>query len=354
MNLLSMFDIPENISTKYYDSIDLFSRESIWQLCYRDLRNSKVQIADPSELSELCYNTATVFPDNLQEMATQVLNNGKSNLLNAKTLFGKGIKVAVIDRPINQNHIEFKNRLEYIEVLPEHEASSIFDFHGMVCASFLCGSTCGVASEAELVYFAIPNKMDPIEEYYGYQLTALQKVLEYNKSNKNPIRIVSLSAPFAKEQLPQREELVCELAKTNCTVIDATMHGKYFQGIDFERYQEKPRCILNRWQYENFERNKERRGFVDYFNDLCFVPSSRRTSAGNESDTEYIHWSKAASESWTIPHVAGAYALCLQVQPNLSFLEFLKYSKLCARQNEHIILDVDSIVNNMCKDRESS
>lgn len=128
-------------------------------------------------------------------------------------------------------------------------------------------------------------------------------------------------------------------------MIDATMFGRNFQGIDYEMYSEKPQYILNRWQTENYEKNKNREGFADYYSNLCFVPSSRRTSASNDSDNSYIHWSKAVSESWTIPHVAGVYALCLQVDPTLSFDRFISYAKQCPRHNNHTILNVESIIS---------
>ena len=132
-------------------------------------------------------------------------------------------------------------------------------------------------------------------------------IINYNKYSDNPIKIVSLSAPFLKEQIPLRDALAQELKETGCVLIDAIMFGRNFQGIDYEMYSEKPQYILNRWQTENYERNKNKEGFADYFSNLCFVPSSRRTSASNDSDNAYIHWSKAVSESWTVPHVAGAY-----------------------------------------------
>lgn len=342
--IVSMFTLPETISAEYYDSVEYFSRGGIWQLCYRNISDKNVSIKTLSELSELCFNTETIFPPHLQEQAAKVSEDGKHSILKSGTQTGKGVKVAVIDRPINKNHIEFKGRIEYIEVLPDDEKSQTFDFHGMTCASLLCGATCGVAPEAELVYFAVPNRMNPIGNYYGYQLTALQRIIDYNKSGNAPIKIVSLSAPFTKEQIPLRAALVEELNSTGCHLIDVTMFGKNFKGIDFTLYTDNPQYILNRWQIDNYELNKGREGFRDYFANLCFVPSSRRTSASNDSDNSYIHWSKAVSESWTIPHAAGVYALCLQVNPALSYDEFVFYAKQCPRKDGKIILDTEFIL----------
>lgn len=343
--VLSMFDVPKCITTKYYDNIDPFSREGIWQLCYRDLTNSLIELKGLSELSELCFCSETIFPSEWQIKAETVLQCGRNSLLNTGMLTGKGIKVAIIDRPINKQHIEFENRIEYIEVFPNITEDRT-DFHGMVCASFLTGKTCGIAPEAQLVYFAIPNKTSPIEDYYNYQLEALQKVVDYNKTNAEPIRIVSLSAPFTKNQIIKRDALEYELKQNGCTLIDATNCGYNFYGIDCIRHQEKRRFLLNQWQIDNYEANKDKKGFEDYFKSLCFVPSSRRTSASNDTNCDYIHWSKSASESWTIPHVAGAYALCLQIYPDMTFDDFIQCSKKCEKHDGFTILDVQSIIRN--------
>ncbi|MBQ3598007.1 MAG: hypothetical protein II987_01945 [Clostridia bacterium] len=345
-SVITMFDVPDIITANYYNCIDPFSREGIWQLCYRNLTNNKIALNSLSELSELCFNTETTFPSEWGAQASAVLEDGKSNLINSGKLTGKGVKVAVIDRPINKNHIEFQNRIEYIEVLPDISETLRTDFHGIACASFLSGANCGVAPESKLVYFAIPNKTSPIYDYYNYQLIALQKVIDYNKTNQEPIRIVSLSAPFTNEQKLTRDFLECELKKTGCTLIDATSFGHNFYGVDYIRYQEKGEFLLNQWQIDNYESNKNRKGFTDYFNSLCCVPSSRRTSADNNTNNGYIHWSKYVSESWTIPHVAGAYALCLEAYPHMQFEDFVKLSKLCTKHNNLTILDVNEIIYN--------
>ncbi len=340
-NIISFFELPSCVSTDYYDSITPFTREAIWQLCYRDLTDRKVNIKSEAELSELCFNSQTVF---LQEVANRVMQEGKENLIHSIGLTGKGVKVAVIDRPINKNHIEFIDRIEYIEVVHDHPNNNYQDFHGMTCAGFLCGSTCGVTPESELVYFAIPNKTDDREVYYGFQLEALKKVYEYNRGSNSPIRVVSLSAPFSKSQLEQRNKLASELLSTGCVLIDATSFGRDFQGIDGFKRGNQIVYELNKWQIKNYTMNKNREGFAEYFKSLCFVPSSRRTSPGNDTDSEYIHWSKAVSESWTIPHIAGAYACCLQAEPNLQYDCFVQRCKLCPKQEGFTILDLGTIL----------
>lgn len=347
MSITDMYELPEIITADYYDNLPNFAREAIWQLCSRDLNENDCRINSMEELSRLCFNTKTRFPDKLQDMADKVLEDGKKHALGDVSLTGKGVKVAVIDRAINKNHTEFKDRIEYINVMPDDPLSEEIDFHGMTCASFLSGSTCGVATESELVYFAIPNRMDDIKRYYGYQLRALEKILEYNKTSSSPIRVVSLSARFSPEQTEERDKLAAELEKTGCTLFDIALFGRYFQGIDFVRYGQKPEYQFDKWQIENYENNKDRPGIADFYSSLCYIPATRRTSASNDSDDAYIHWSKAVSWSWTVPHAAGAYALCLQSDPNMSTADFIEKCKSCPRINGHIVLDIKRLIQNV-------
>lgn len=343
-SVVTLFDLPDCITAEYYDSVDMYTAESIWQLAYRDLSDHKIEISSEDELSELCFNTETVFPKNLQGLADKILEEGKRNRLNTCGLTGKGIKVAVIDRAIRQDHVEFDGRLNYIEVHPDHPESNHTDFHGLVCSGFLSGATCGVAPESELFFYAIPNTTNVIETYYGFQLDALKKILEYNQTHDSRIRVVSLSAGFAKSQLEQRSELEKQLAETGCTLIDAVNLQRNFKGIDWFTKDGKTSYQLNKFQIDNYEMHKDKPGFKEYFNSLCFVPSARRTSPGTDSKTEYIHWSKAASESWTIPQVAGAYACCLQVSPDLRYDDFISKCKQCQRKDGFIILDLKTVL----------
>ena len=80
-------------------------------------------------------------------------------------------------------------------------------------------------------------------------------------------------------------------------------------------------------------------------------PESKHTDfhgmvcAGFDSVTEYVHWSKEASESWTMPHVAGAYACALQVNPDLQYADFIKMCKECPRKDGFIILDMKTVLD---------
>ena len=79
----------------------------------------------------------------------QVLENGKAPGLNIADLHtmgitGKGITVAIIDQPLNTEHIEIRDNIIHYESAgyPEHKEAQ---FHGTAVSSLLAGKTCGVA-----------------------------------------------------------------------------------------------------------------------------------------------------------------------------------------------------------------
>lgn len=348
--VVEMFDLPETLESSFVDMLpddDLFGIKGIWQLAYRDLRTKRIAIAKEGELSQFTFNDKTMFPPGLSEMAKKVMEDGKAGRIsNRYGLTGEGVRIAVIDKPLSPVHAEFGSRLEVIKVEPEHENHDSVDFHGMTCASLLAGKTCGTAPEAMIKYFQIPNSGDRTE-ISRYALEALKKIIEYNTENAaHPIRLVSWSGGFTKEDMQERDNCAQVLSQMGCYLVDATMFMHNFSGIDYNPYAvcDEPKYSLNQWQLDNYARNKERPGFSEWFTNCCYVPSSRCTSASDDIADGYIHWGKAVSESWTIPQAVGAMALCLQKRPNLTYESFVTLAKQCPRVDGFIILNVDSII----------
>ena len=239
-SVLEMFDLPETLEPSFVDSLsndDLFGIKGIWQLSYRDLRAERITINNTVELSRFTFNDETVFPLELSDMAGKVMEDGKAGRIsNHFGLTGKGVKIAVIDKPLNPMHKEFESRLEVIKVEPENENHDSLDFHGMTCASLLAGKTCGTAPEAVIKYFQIPDSGDRAE-ISKYALKALKMIVAYNMENAtDPIRLVSWSGGFTKEDMQERNDCARVLAQMGCYLIDATMFMRNFGGIDFNPY----------------------------------------------------------------------------------------------------------------------
>lgn len=64
--------------------------------------------------------------------------------LHNKGIDGRGINIAIIDKPILKSHSEFTDCLAENNFICENEHNNNFHFHGMTCASFACGGTTGI------------------------------------------------------------------------------------------------------------------------------------------------------------------------------------------------------------------
>ena len=103
---------------------------------------------------------------------------------------GKGVPAAVIDKPIPKDHEAYSANLRYIEVKPGDEKMGETRFHGAACATILAGKY-GVAPEAPLYYFAVPDDAQPYKRY-AEALTMLLDMRE-EMPEEEKIRIVSVS-----------------------------------------------------------------------------------------------------------------------------------------------------------------
>jgi len=336
--LLSKIKIPPKITKQYFEKMERFSLGDHWKLCFQDLTNHDLSEITFEVLEELAFNSKTRFPTELlyRMNPSSIMELGKNPGMNIREIHksgitGKGIKIAVIDRPINYKHIEFDGRITYIEVAPNSRGSDMIDFHGVVCASFISGKTLGVAPDSELIYYAVPSCWNSIIEYYKHQLTALRMIYEYNKNNEDKIRLVSISAPFYESQMKKRAELLKILEEQNCYVIDAINFRDHFQGlnkISIKDDNNVDNYVLDRCQKDEIQK-------CTNLLDRILIPSSKRTSACFSENNQYMYHGQGVSESWTIPHLVGIFALSLQAKPDITYDQFIKLVKETAVVNNY-------------------
>lgn len=98
--------------------------------------------------------------------------------------------MAVIDKPIAEQHRAFARGLNYIEVSPEHPNTGRTHFHGAAVAGILSGQY-GVAPESGLYYFAVPDDTEPYARY----AEAMEKILELQDSLPGARKFVWLPLP---------------------------------------------------------------------------------------------------------------------------------------------------------------
>lgn len=125
-------------------------------------------------------------PDDLME-GGRYLGLGLDRL-HRQGITGKGISVAVIDRPILKDHEELADNLIYDDKLVTEADSAAVSFHGAATTGIMAGKN-GVAPDAKVYYYAIPNN----DLGYVNSALALDKIIALNKtlSQSEKIRIVA-------------------------------------------------------------------------------------------------------------------------------------------------------------------
>ena len=334
--IASRYELPQKLN---YDSVleltkGMGSLESIWGLCNKDLSNVDLSEFDERALILLAFNDCTNFTERCNLDYKKLMNDSKDpglgvSVLHNKGISGKGVGVAVIDRPILQTHKEFSGCLkQYILVDPEHEDNERFDFHGLVCAAFLCGNSCGVANGANLYYYAHPDQYDSDRMYWSYYFKALDMIIEHNKYNSDTIRLVSISAGFPRNRDDLTEKMnfyISELKKYNCHIIYSNNFGESFT-CSSKKYgysNDDVNCYcLDRWQVNAWDKQK------------IMVPSGGRTSPCNSGEDKYMYCGNQSCYSWAIPYLCGVYALALQCAPSLGYDDFVKIADKTKIKND--------------------
>lgn len=226
--------------------------------------------------------------------------------LTEKGITGKGVSVAVIDKPLRFSHSEFETRMTYHEVFGNDQEGLGYHFHGLACASILAGSSTGVAPEAHVYYFAVPDNGKNFMNYSLAvdQLVAVNRTLE--KTDK--IRIVSISDGEPGQYLGQWENAMRKLEAEGIEVVYSDPH--ILSSVTWGGCPP----YLDRENPSNYGVNPD----MGPMENVIIIPGDYRTTASNTGDTQYVYWGEGGM-SWAIPYMAGLSALAWQVNPELSY-----------------------------------
>lgn len=317
-------------------------RPSTWQPVFRgltkvetwgyDLRSMDVSSADLSaveDYNDISFNTGTVWPEELPEgFDPQVLldHNKDPGLgiraLHEQGITGRGVGVAVIDQALLPDHVEYKDRLRSYERI--HCRDVEVQMHGSAVASLAVGQEVGVAPEADLYYIAsdFGHSTDS-----GYQVDAsimadcVLRVLELNDHlpDGEKIRAISISSGCTKRDLGYKDldAAIRQAEKEGILVMTVDPSVFYpFRLLGMGRdYRADPNDMASyrpaNWLEESVYQHPE--GYQDF----CLVPMGSRTYACWQGPEDY-ELSCEGGMSWAVPWCAGFYALCCQVEPDLT------------------------------------
>lgn len=276
------------------------------------------------------------------------METGKDPGLNVHELHrngitGEGISVAVFDKYINPDHVEFSGRIIFHRIKSPlaKDFQYRLHFHGIACASILCGKTLGIAPGATLHYFAVP---DDGNNSYNYCL-ALEELLKINAElpASRRIRAVSISDGISRQNptvYKKWQELVRKATEEKIAVIYSdikTTHAVFTWGG----------CppFLDRNNPENYEYSFWPRNSDEKHTAKIILPADFRTTAQNEENTAYVYWGDGGF-SWAIPYFVGLAALAWSFEDALTLEEIYRLvesTKTETSKGRYVVNPIDFI-----------
>lgn len=329
----------------------------------QDLSKQDLSIISADILKTAEFDTTTIWPEKEKLPADfnpeKLLLDGKNPGLGIKELHrqgidGRGVVVAIIDQGLDTDHPEYKDSLLDYKTLGNINLEPI-SMHGPAVASLLVGKDCGVAPGAKLIYRASPGG--------DLSLFAqnLQDLIKTNQSrtDEERIRVVSCSIGYTagKPGLTEWQEALRQAKDNGLIVIDAggSQIEVNFTGGGSLEDKDDPESY-SAWLYQDaadiladndvakilLRLRAERSDLKDVADeDLktkitsllqerqeqrlkspeVLVPSDHRTMASSWSEkNQYMHQGRGGI-SWSVPYLAGVFALALQIKPDLKQAE---------------------------------
>lgn len=342
--------LPRIVKEEDFPKLEPGSADKTWGLAGKDLGSKDLTNLSLAFLAKQTFDQNTRWPrSNLLPEGFSPkdwLKTGKDPGLGIRELHrrgitGKSVSIAVIDKPIQPTHKEFKGRISYYKVFEDEKVGLSPHFHGIACTSILSGETVGVAPEAKIHYFATPDRG---KNFHFYSMAA-ESIVDINKQLKEgeKIRIISISDGIGRDNPYKQgwDSAVEKLRQAGIEIIYSTrdLFNDFIWGG----------CppFLDRNVATNYD-------VAVYFKEnnvslsnphQIIVPGDYRTTALNMRDNAYIYWGDGGY-SWAIPYIAGLATLAWQLNPDLSFAEIkalLRESAVKSRVEQRVVSPIKFI-----------
>jgi subtilisin family serine protease len=327
--------------------------EDTWQV---DLRSDYLKNLDLSnsmyDLLYASFDTKTQWPS-ADKMPRdfdwqKIMDMGKNpglgiRALHEKGITGQGVGIAIIDQTLLVDHVEYKDQIRVYE-----EAEDLIDgwretqMHGPAVASIAVGKTVGVAPAADLYYIATGDcgGATSIEDFdFSCDAKSVRRIIEINQSlpEGRKIRVLSMSIGWDPRNKGYTEiTAAVDAAKAaGIFVISSSIsetYGLYFHGLgrnplvdpdQFHAYEP------GMWWSKNF--------YAKGMNQpRLLVPMDARTTASPTGVEDYVYY-RTGGWSWSIPYLAGMYALAIQIKPDIIPEQFWRLAMITGQtiQVEH-------------------
>jgi hypothetical protein len=304
----------------------------LWQVDLRSADLTGLDLSDSGDvLSHASFDDKTIWPVTMPSDFDwrHILEMGKNPGLGVRQLHeqgitGKGIGIAIIDQTLLVDHQEYVNQLKLYEETWEVPWFDAMSIHGAAVASIAVGKTVGVAPEADLYYFATESCYGRDQTDFACLAKIVRRVLEVNQTLPQDHRIRALSMSIGwmpgdkgyAEITSAVEEARAEGIFVVNTVLEDTYGFELF-GLGREPLSDAddPFSYMPAdWWADNFYN-----GAVPPR--MLLVPMDSRTIASPTGFSDYVFY-RQGGISWSIPYVAGTYALAAQVKPDITPEEF--------------------------------
>ena len=298
-----------------------------YDLSKLDLRNSLDNLLYANFDDETIWPPPERMPENFDWKKYMELGRNPGlgiRSLHKKGITGKGVSIAIIDQPLLTTHREYADRIRLYEEINAVGRSAM---HGAAVASIAVGKTVGVAPEADLYYIASRTGDREVggEEFtwnFSYYAQAINRLIEINKSlpKDRKIRVISMSVGWRPGQEGYEEitKAVDRAKSAGMLVVSSCIddvHGFKFHGLgrnpsanpdEFESYEP------GLWWSDSFYQDANWRD-----SDRLLIPMDSRTTANFTGSDSYVFY-REGGWSWSIPYIAGVYALVAQVDPEIT------------------------------------
>jgi subtilisin family serine protease len=325
-------DIGNNRPIVLRNEGDLDKFGSYWGYSSVDL--SRLDLSKKGDLLKaMSFDSLTVWPESNRLPASfdpeAVMESGKNpglgiRSLHKKGITGHGVSIAILDQPLLVDHQEYAERVHLYDEIHIQSGEGPAS-HGAAVVSIAIGKTVGVAPEAELYYIAQWNydwEKKKFTPTLRYLVQGVHRILEVNKQlpKGNKIRVISISKGWEPSEDGYDDIMAaCEEAKAEgIFVVSCSLERVY--GFNFAGLGRNP--LASPDLFESYEPGlfwakgfyNGRTGFGSGF---LLVPMDSRTTASPAGSDKYVLY-RQGGLSWSVPYIAGVYALAVQVEPEIT------------------------------------
>ena len=326
---------PADFGRGKLSELSVYSPDSTnpFQVDLRGTDLSQVNVANRlSDLLHADFDSKTVWPATLPDrfVPSKIMDLGKipglrMRELHRRGITGKGIGLGIIDQTLLVDHQEYRDQLKTYEELHSPRGAPA-QMHGPAVASIAVGKSVGVAPEADLYYIAeMHGEMvqGKLEWDFTWLAQAIDRLVEINGTlpKEHRIRVISISVGWSPGQKG--------CAATDAAVAQATQAGIFVISTALERTHQLAFHGLGRYPLEDPDQTESyglgswwARGFLNGSRrfspgERLLVPMDARATASPTGPEDYVYYA-TGGWSWSVPYLAGLYALACQVDPDIT------------------------------------